>query len=343
MKGESIMKEWNEEFINELIETVDMEEVIGEYVQLRQKGKNLVGFCPFHDERTASFTVTPSKRFYFCFGCGAHGNIITFISKYHNIPYDAAVRYLAGLVGMNPDKTEISPAVAYMKRLKKKRSLLNEKARKHEILDKSILNEFEYGDIPWWRKDGIPQEIMDKYGVGYDRSSRRIVYPVYDTNGDLINIKGRTTIENYKSYDPPIPKYINYEPIGDLDYFQGMNFKKEIIEECGECILFESFKSVMLADSFGYKNSVSVENHSLNRFQLKILLSLKCNVVIAFDSDVPLHEITDLDTVKQLKLFTNVFVVVDRDHLLGESGNKNAPVDKGKDIWETLYNQKIRI
>ena len=337
------MKQWDEAFIEEVIESVDIVEFIGEYVDLERRGIHYFASCPFHDEDTASFCVTPSKHFYSCFGCGEHGNVITFCMKQLDMTYDDAVEYLAGIAGLAAEKQSISSSVSFFKKLKRKNKLIHENPKPHLILDKETLKQFDYGFVKLWQDEGIPQNIMDKYGVGYDRRSQRIVYPVYDNNGNLINIKGRTTVADYKHHDPPIPKYINYQPVGDMDYFQGMNFKKDLIKDVGECILFESFKSVMKADSYGYPNSVSVESHKINKYQVRLLLKLQCDIVIAFDKDVSINEIRNMDTVNKLKMFTNVYVIVDKNNLLGGADEKNSPVDKGKEIWEKLYEEKLRI
>ena len=96
----------------------------------------------------------------------------------------------------------------------------------------------------------------------------------------------------------------------------------------------------MKADSYGYENSVSMENHTLNKFQMKLLIGLQCDVVFALDKDIKLSEITDNKYVQALKRFTNIYVVIDKKNMLGE---KDSPVDCGKEIWECLYKNKIKL
>ena len=306
------MEEYSEELIEEIKESIDIVDFIGEYVELKKKGREYFGNCPFHDERTGSFSVTPHKGVYYCFGCKKGGDIIDFCQDYLNMTYEQAINYLGSEAGISTVKTKISPTVRYLRKSTRKRI-----------------------------EEGIPQSIMDYYMVMYDKESNRIVYPVFDNSGNLINVKGRTLFDNYKDYN--IPKYMNYYPVGDLDYFQAFCFKKKILDRSKEVIIFESLKSVMKLDSFGIYNSISSETSQINIFQVRELVQLHCDVVIAFDSDVSLEEIKKKDTIQLLCHFTNVYVVYDSNGLLGGKTEKNSPVDKGKEIWEELYKQRIKI
>lgn len=336
------MEEYSEQLIEEIKENIDIVDFIGEHVELKRKGREYFGNCPFHDERTGSFSVTPHKGIYYCFGCKKGGDIINFCQDYYGMTYDQAIQHLCGVAGISATKTNISSTVMYLRkstRRKKKKHL----PEKHKILNPNILNDFERREITKWVEEGIPQSIMDKYNVMYDRTSKRIVYPVYDNYGNLINVKGRTILDNYKEFNPPIPKYMNYYPVGDVDYFQGFCFKKEILLKQKEIIVFESFKSVMKLESFGIYNSVSSETSQINEFQAKILIQTHCDVVIAFDSDITLEEILKKETIQTLKLFTNVYIIHDEAGLLGGKKEKNSPVDKGKEIWDELYEKRIKI
>ena len=334
------MEEYSEELIEEIKESIDIVNFIGEYVELKKKGREYFGNCPFHDERTGSFSVTPHKGVYYCFGCKKGGDIIDFCQDYLNMTYEQAINYLGSEVGISTVKTKISPTVRYLRKSTRKRKN-KQIPEPHKILDKSVLSDFERRKITKWIEEGIPQSIMDYYMVMYDKESNRIVYPVFDNSGNLINVKGRTLFDNYKDYN--IPKYMNYYPVGDLDYFQAFCFKKKILDRSKEVIIFESLKSAMKLDSFGIYNSISSETSQINIFQVRELVQLHCDVVIAFDSDVSLEEIKKKDTIQLLCHFTNVYVVYDSNGLLGGKTEKNSPVDKGKEIWEELYKQRIKI
>ena len=136
---------------------------------------------------------------------------------------------------------------------------------------------------------------------------------------------------------------MNYYPIGIMDYLQGLDITLPYVKEKNEIILFESVKSVMKAYGWGYKNSVSVEKHSVTDEQLKLLVKLRVNIVFAFDTDVDYRDDDLKETINKLKRITNVYVIYDRKHLLGGKEAKNAPVDLTKEIWEQLYFNKTKV
>ena len=170
-----------------------------------------------------------------------------------------------------------------------------------------------------------------------DDRSNRIVYPVYDSDFRLIGIKGRTRFKNYKELK--IMKYMNYHKIGILDYFQGMKQAQSSVVDKKEIIIVEGLKSVMKLDQWGYHNVVSAETSTLNEYQIELLIRMKLrNVIIAFDKDVELSKIREC--TKLLKRFINVYVVYDRWKFLND---KDSPPDCGRDVWETLYERRIRL
>lgn len=326
----------NSELISNIVESIDIYDYISNYVDLKQKGGEYFGVCPFHDEDTASFSVSPARKMYFCFGCGAAGDVINFVSNYENISYTAAMNKLADQYKINGCDKIKSETVSFLKLSATNKYKLPEV--KHTILDDSVMDRFVKADIKPWITEGIPQKIMDRYGVRIDTQGNRIVYPVYDNDGNLINIKGRTMFADYKQMN--IAKYMNYYKVGELDYFQGYSLKKHIIQEKSEIIIFEGIKSCMKLDSFGWYNSVSAETSRLNPYQIKFLVSLRCNVVIAFDNDVDYRKI--VKNVNMLRKFVNVDIVYDKSGLLGEKTGKVSPADKGKDVWEELYDNRVR-
>lgn len=211
----------------------------------------------------------------------------------------------------------------------------------HEVLSANELSKYSHEDITEWIDEGILQEVMDLFEVRINDRDNRIVYPVYDINGNLINIKGRTRYKNYKELR--IPKYINYYPIGTMDYFQGLNITLPFIKDQNEMIIFESVKSVMKAYGWGYKNCASAEKHTITDEQLKLLVRLRVNIVFAFDSDISYSDKDIKKTIDVLKRITNVYVIYDRKGLLGGKDAKNAPVDLSREIWEQLYFNKTKV
>lgn len=325
------------EFSESIIEAVDICDYIGSFVELTEKGSDYFGVCPFHHEKTASFSITPAKKLYFCFGCGASGNVITFTAKYNGVSYNEAANMLADTFGVESVHKLKSETASFLKSSRTNKYVLPQIT--HSILSPALMDRYTKENVTEWNEEGIPQAVIDKYGVRIDRMSNRIVYPVYDQNGNFINIKGRTRDLDYK--DKKIAKYMNYFKIGEMDYFQGYSVNKSYIEEKNEIIIFEGIKSCMKLDSFGVHNSVSSETSRLNPYQIKILVGLHHDVVIAFDNDVCQDKIAK--NLEMLKRFVNVYVVYDRKKLLGEQTEKCSPVDKGREIWEQLYDNRIKI
>ena len=198
------------------------------------------------------------------------------------------------------------------------------------------MDKYTKGNIKEWINEGIIQDILDKYEVRYDLQNNKIVFPIRDVEGNIISIKARTLYENYK--DLGVRKYTYYHPIGTNDFLFGLWRSRQYIVKANECIVFESEKSVMKMNSWGFNNVVATCTKKINDKQIEILLSLRCNLVFAFDKDVKRKEI--IKELSMLAKFTNVFYTYDRSDLLGE---KDAPCDKTKDIWNELYDNKIKL
>lgn len=330
---------YDDEMLQEINASVDLLDYVSQSIEMEKRGRDYFGHCPLHIDKTPSFSITPSKNSYYCFSCGRSGGIIGYLMDYEHLKFEDAVDKAAKLGHMDLTKMCKSQTMMF---LKKTKVLFREKeAVVHEILDNSAITCYTHEDIDEWINEGIRQEIMDMFGVRVNHRDNRIVYPVYDIDGNLINVKGRTRYKNYK--DLRIPKYINYYPIGTMDYFQGLNFTLPYVKEQNEVIIFESVKSVMKAFGWGYKNGASAEKHTLTDEQVKLLVKLRVNIVFAFDSDISYADKDIKKTIDVLKRITNVYVVYDRKKLLGGKEAKNAPVDLSREIWEQLYYNKTKV
>lgn len=330
---------YDDEMLQEINASVDLLEYVSQSIEMEKRGRDYFGHCPLHVDNTPSFSITPSKNSYYCFSCGRSGGIIGYLMDYEHLRFDDAVDKAAKLGNMDLSKMCRSQTMTF---LKKTKNLMREKEQVvHEILNGNELNKYSHEDITEWIDEGILQEVMDLFEVRINDRDNRIVYPVYDINGNLINIKGRTRYKNYKELR--IPKYINYYPIGTMDYFQGLNITLPFIKDQNEMIIFESVKSVMKAYGWGYKNCASAEKHTITDEQLKLLVRLRVNIVFAFDSDVNYSDKDIKKTIDVLKRITNVYVIYDRKGLLGGKDAKNAPVDLSREIWEQLYFNKTKV
>jgi len=316
--------------LREIIDSVDIVEYIGQYLELEERNGEFLALCPFHSENTESFTVTPSTQLYCCFGCKAGGNVLTFIQNYHKCDFSKAVRMLKEFANITDDYVDLRlSATKTIKKFKPSKS--RKPDVKHKILSPDIMIQYEkeLDKLKIWANEGITYEVMEKYQVRYDPFSNRIVYPIRDLNGNIISIKGRTLDPDFKA--KKLRKYTYFEKIGDLDTIFGYYEHLQDILNKKEIVLFEGEKSVMLAESWGITNTAAILTSHLNPFQLPILIKLGVRVVFALDEEV---NITEDENIKKLSRFVEVEYIKDNDHLLDE---KAAPVDHGQDIWERLY------
>lgn len=275
------------------------------------------------------------------FSRGEGGDIFTLIKYILNCNFENALRWACGVldVEFNGEYIEYkqNPTLKVIEDMKR-RDKPNEEIT-HDILSPNFLNMFKKGYVQEWVNENIPIEIQEKFGVCIDEKDLRWVIPVYDENGNLITCKGRTYLPNFDMLG--IPKYFYYKAIGKgrNDLLFGLNFHKEKIKEKKEIILFESEKSVMKANGYGYDWACSVGKNGINQNLVRKILSLHVDVVIAFDKDVPKSDV--LKEARKLTMFTNVSMIIDYDNLLGK---KDSPIDCGKDVWEVLYKnrQKVR-
>lgn len=325
-----------EELIQKVIESIDIIKYISQYTILEKDNKNYFGICPIHRNDTdPSLSVPETGEYYYCFGCGSGGNIIKFIMELHKISFSEAMELLLKDIG-NIEYTENkSKTFKFLKTMNK--LLVNkENLIKREYLSEEVMSKYKNIPIQSWINEGISQEVMEKYNVRYDNIGKRIVFPIWDNNGNIISVKGRTSVENYKELN--LRKYTYYYPIQTLDFLFGFYQKKDIIQKEKEVIVFEGSKSVMKVESWGIHNAVSLETSHIDYEQMKDLLSLKVDIIIALDKGVDIQKIKK--EIQPLKRFTNVYAIIDIDNILED---KSSPCDYGYYVFQDLYSQKIRL
>lgn len=326
--------------INEKADLISYAETI---LDLKQRGNDeYFAHCPFHEDKTPSLSFTKSKNSFYCFSCGVSGKMIGFLMKFENMRFDEAIQKASRLANISLDNLCQSETISFLRKVRNASKANCNKPCYHQPISKDAYTKYKKQPIKEWLDEGISQEVLDLFEIRFDEYGNRIVYPVYDINGNLINIKGRTLYENYKALG--LSKYMNYYKVGTVDYFQCLNITLPYIKSESEVIVFESIKSVMKAFTWGYKNCISAEKHTLTDEQIKLLLSLKANIILAFDSDV---SYTSEERVKEnidtLRRFSNLFIINDKQNLLGGAEAKNSPVDCGLEIWEELYDNKQKV
>lgn len=326
---------YDQEELDVLCEQVSLLEYAEKTLEFKRiDSHNYACHCPLHVDKTPSLIIDDDENFFYCFSCGVSGNIINWLRTFEDLSFNDAVEKAADLADMDLSSLKTSDTVLFLKELSpKKNSAKSISERK--ILDLGEYEKFSTEIPQEWVKEGIPPEILQKYEIRVDPRSNRIVYPVYDNEDRLIGVKGRTRFENYKQLK--IMKYMNYHKIGKVDYLTGMKWARDSVRDSKKIVIFEGLKSVMKMDAWGYHNCVSAETSHLNKDQIKLLIGMGLKeVTIAFDKGVNVRKL-DLG---MLPMFTNVYGIVDKYNSLND---KDAPVDQGREIWEELYESRVRL
>ncbi len=304
----------SERFIQELQERVDIEEVISSHITLRRRGKTLVGLCPFHNEKTPSFTVYPDTNSFYCFGCGAGGDVISFIRRIDNLDYVEAVKTVAQMAGMSmpEDGYDDTLAKRRMRLLAANREaarffnacLMDEKNRPaldyflHRALTTATIRHFGLGYAPnsWHaltehlRSKGFTYEEMvlanlvrrsDKNGKAnyYDNFRNRVMFPIIDLRGNVIAFGGRVM-------DDSKPKYINTSDTPVYKKSNGvfaLNFAKNANEN--KLLLVEGYMDVIALHQAGFTNAIACLGTAFTSEQANLLSRYAEEIIICYDND----------------------------------------------------------
>ena len=309
-----------ENIIDEVRDRTDIVEVVSKFVSIKKVGKNFKGLCPFHSEKTPSFTVSSEKRIYHCFGCGAGGNVFKFVMEVQNISFVDAVQQFAESAGVPipiPNKGNLNdPKYQEREALKKAnelatnyfQSLFKESEKglaardylKGRHFDGEILDQYKIGwAIPEWRgltnhlrktsnlsrktvlQSGLVIEKEEGSSV-YDRFRGRVIFPIQDAHGSVSGFGGRAI------YESDQPKYLNSPETPLYQKSQvlfGMNLAKQAIRKEDQAILVEGYLDQMRATQYGVLNTVATCGTALTAKQAAMLRNYASSVVMVFDSD----------------------------------------------------------
>ena len=303
-------------FIQELLSRVDVVDVVGRYVQLRKGGANLLGLCPFHQEKSPSFTVSPSKQFFHCFGCGAHGSAIGFMMQHTGANFQEAVRSLASGVGMQVPETEVSPATR--QRAAQRRQEQNAHAavlEKAQTFYKAQLRDHPPA-VQYLKSRGLTGQIAAQYGLGwapdgrqglakvfsryedpllveaglviesedgrrYDRFRGRVMFPIRNMKGELIGFGGRIV-------DKGEPKYLNSPETPVFNKGQelyGAWEARHSIRREDQVVVVEGYMDVVGLAQLGVENAVATLGTATTPDHLRKLIRLTHRIVFSFDGD----------------------------------------------------------
>lgn len=305
--------------IQQIMARTDITDVVGSFVKLKKRGTNLLGLCPFHNEKTPSFTVSPSKEIYKCFGCGKSGNTISFVMEHEKYSYPEALKWLAQRYAIEIEETFINDEQRQQLQTADNLFALNQFAqqffssqllsteegqdiglayfREREFTD-AIIQKFQLGYSPE-QKDAFTKaaqaaqfnpELMIKSGLvanRYDQLSDnyrgRVIFPIHNHSGKVLGFGARTLKKNDSA-----PKYIN-TPENEIyvksKVLYGSYFARQAIDKANECLLVEGYTDVLSLHQAGIENVVASGGTALTPDQLRLVKKYTNNLTIIYDGD----------------------------------------------------------
>lgn len=322
--------------LSELIDSVDILEYISQFADFEEKGGEYWCLSPLKDENTPSFSVRKETNTFYCFSSGKGGNILSFIRYYNRCSLGEAIEILKKYAGCDGE-VQVTKKLAAVEVAKKYRSRKKQlKATKSTVLPADYMLRYEKNPekLAVWEAEGISKASLERFQVAYDSFSDRLVYPIRNVSGEIVNVGARTLDPNWKQKKLRKYSYM-FSWDGGMNTVFGIAENKEEILKKREIIIFEGAKSVMIADSWGVKNCGALLTSHLSQFQLNILAKLGVCVVFALDKEVVIR---DDPNITRLKRYVSVDYIWDRDGLLDE---KDSPVDKGVEAFMKLYEGRL--
>ena len=307
------------ETIDEIFETAKIEEVISDFVTLKKRGANLLGLCPFHNEKTPSFTVSPSKGIYKCFGCGEGGNSVSFLMEKEHYSYPEALKYLARKY--NIEIVEQAMTEEQAERASEKDSLYIISKYAKDFFTNELWGSKEGKTIGlnYFKERGYSEEIIKKFELGYspkskdalskksiknqyskesllksglsieidkkpliDRFRERVIFPIHSFSGRILGFGGRALNPNAKAKYQNSPESLIYNKSKIL---YGIFFAKNAISKNDNCFIVEGYTDVISLHQKGVENVVSASGTALSIDQVKLISRFTNNISILFDGD----------------------------------------------------------
>ncbi|MBC7946584.1 MAG: DNA primase [Chitinophagaceae bacterium] len=305
--------------IQQILGRIDIIDVVGSFVKLKKRGTNFLGLCPFHNEKTPSFTVSPAKEIYKCFGCGKSGNTISFVMEHEKHSYVDALKWLANRYNIEVEETFQSDEQRQQQQSADSLYIINSFAQ--EFFSRMLFNSEEGQDVglSYLKERGFREEIITKFQLGYSPEQRdaftkealakqyspelliktglvanrndqlmdnyrgRIIFPVHNTSGKIVGFGARILKKNDKA-----PKYIN-TPENEIyiksRILYGSYFARQAIDKADECLLVEGYTDVVSLHQAGIENVVASGGTSLTIDQLRLVKKYTNNLTIIYDGD----------------------------------------------------------
>lgn len=329
--------------VSQIRDKVDLVSFISEYLPLKKMGRNFKANCPFHNEKSPSFVVSPERQIWHCFGCGKGGDVFTFLMEYENMEFPEALRILATRAGVQLKESDFKKGQSFEK---EKIFEINKHALKfynyiltsHKAgvkaldylqtkrkLNKGIIDTFELGFAPvgnvlsdylikkknYKIKDLLNAGIsFDRNGAAFDFFRNRIIFPLFDHRGNITGFSGRAMDDN------EMPKYINTKETAVYHkggIFFGLNMAKEDIKQKQDAIIVEGEFDAIALFMEGIKNAIAIKGTALTEDQVNLLSRFTPKVTLCLDQDSAGFEATkrSLVTLEKKGLTTNIIILKD--------------------------------
>jgi DNA primase len=305
--------------IQQILSRIDIIEIVGGFVKLKKRGTNYLGLCPFHNEKTPSFTVSPAKEIYKCFGCGRSGNTISFLMEHEKYSYAEALRWLAARYNVEIEEKELSPELRQQQQVADSLFIINGFAQK--FFSETLFNTDEGQDIglSYFKERGFNEDTIRKFQLGYNPEARdsfaraalaaqynpeylqktglvvvrdeklvdnyrgRVIFPVHNHTGKVIGFGARILKTNDRA-----PKYIN-TPENEIyvksKILYGSYQARQAIDRQDECLLVEGYTDVISLHQAGIENVVASGGTSLTVDQLRLIKKYTKHLTIIYDGD----------------------------------------------------------
>ena len=307
------------ETVEQILQAAHIEEVVGEFVTLKKRGSNLWGNCPFHNEKTPSFSVNPARNIFKCFGCGKAGDSAKFLMEHEHYTYPEALHYLAKKYNIKIEEREQTAEELMLQSVREKMFNINEFADKYFVdtlwnteegktiglkyfrergYFDPIIEKFHLGYCPekwdaftqYAKSNGYSEELLEQIGLSlkgnkglYDRYHGRVMFPIHNLTGKVIGFGGRILTNDKKS-----PKYQN-SPESEIydkkNTLYGIYFAKSAISKQNECILVEGYFDVLRMHQIGIENVVASSGTSLTMEQIRLVKRYTKNITMLYDGD----------------------------------------------------------
>lgn len=309
------------ETVEQILQAAHIEEVVGEFVTLKKRGSNLWGNCPFHNEKTPSFSVNPARNIFKCFGCGKAGDSAKFLMEHEHYTYPEALRYLAKKYNIKIEEKEQTPEEIMQQSIREKMFNINEFADKYFVdtlwnteegktiglqyfRERGYLNpiieKFQLGYSPakwdafttYAKQNGYSEELLEQIGLSlkgnkglYDRYHGRVMFPIHNLTGRVIGFGGRILVNDPEKKSPKYQNSPESEIYDKKQTLYGIYFAKNAIARQDECILVEGYFDVLRMHQIGIENVVASSGTSLTMEQIRLVKRYTKNITMLYDGD----------------------------------------------------------